>query len=44
MDVEATIEVVKDARLKSPRFHTPGPVSAISTPPAMRSPPASAPT
>ena len=27
MDVEATIELVKDARLQSPRFTTPGPVT-----------------
>jgi acetamidase/formamidase len=27
MDVEATIELVKDARLASPRFTTPGPVT-----------------
>ncbi|TIP34096.1 MAG: acetamidase, partial [Mesorhizobium sp.] len=27
MDVEATIELVKDARLESPRFTTPGPVT-----------------
>ena len=31
MDVELTLDLVKDAALKSPRFSTPGPVTRIST-------------
>ena len=45
MDVELTLDLVKGANLKSPRFTTAGPGhAAISTAPATRRPPASAPT
>ena len=44
MNVAAKFELVKGANLDFPRYHAAGPSAAISTPRAMRSPPASAPT